>query len=187
MEKELRLRIILTLRESIKKIKNNNTQQLATLSDNLVHSSTITQSEYPIDVTTLIYSLSKLYIRDRYREFKSWNRFDKNTLNLLQDLIEYLERNNIKGFETSLQKYFKSINRLDPKLRHYIKEVIRDAKTAKASRLYEHGLSLGRTASTLKVSPHRLMQYIGKTGIHDMPYFTGDPKSRLELTRSLFK
>jgi len=188
MEKELRLRIIETLRETINAIKNNNIQHLKTLSDNVIHSASILQTQYPLEISTLLYSLGKIYERERYHTFKSWKTFDNDTKFELQNMIETLERDNEKGFQQSLKKYFTAINGLDKRLRHYIQEVLETAKTSKAARIYEHGISMAQTANILNVPQYELMKYIGTTGIADAPFnVSGNIKKRLDIARSLFK
>jgi hypothetical protein len=60
------------------------------------------------------------------------------------------------------------------------------SKISKGSRLYEHGISIGRTAKLLGVSKWDLMQYAGKTGIHEV--VSGiNVGERIKYAKSLFK
>lgn len=187
MEKELRLRIILTLKEAINAIRANNPQKLASISDYVIHSATILQSSYAIEISTLLHSLHKAYERERYRSFRSWKKFDKQTQNTLELMIESLEKNQDKSFELRLKKFFKEIDRLDRRLKHHVQEIIQSSKTTKASRIHEHGVSLGRTSNILGVSQYELMKKVGKTGIPDAEGgITGNLKQRLKLARTLF-
>jgi hypothetical protein len=188
MEKELRIRIIHLLRDSINAVKNNNTSQLNALSDGVIHSATISQAPNSLEIMTLIYSLSKIYERDRYKTFKGWKTFDNQTKLKLQDLIDALEVDSEKGFNSNLQAFLKSINRLDKRLRNYINDVMEKAKITKGSRIYEHGVSAGRTANIVNVPQHEIMKYTGTTGVPDSEYsISGDVKKRLALARKLFQ
>jgi len=101
---------------------------------------------------------------------------------------EKLENNDIQGFEDTLSKYIKNLNKVHIKLQQSIQDVFEQAKISKASRIHEHGISLGRTAELLGITRFDLMNYIGKTYIADAKEaFTIDPEKRLKFARSLFK
>ena len=78
------------------------------------------------------------------------------------------------------------LTKLDPKLKIHIKEVFEKARINKASRLYEHGISAGRTADLLGISTWELMDYSGTTGLADKG-ITKDVKERIKIARELFK
>jgi hypothetical protein len=80
------------------------------------------------------------------------------------------------------------IENLSGKLKKYIKEVFRNADVSKASRIYEHGISMEQTANLLGVSLYDLAQYAGKTGIPDVPEnYTMNTKLRIKLAMGLFE
>jgi len=79
------------------------------------------------------------------------------------------------------------INKLDLKLKEYIQDVLLKAKISKGSRLYEHGLSMERTAFLLGITQYELMDYIGKTHIADVRMkVLMHPKDRMKIARELF-
>lgn len=104
----------------------------------------------------------------------------------LKELIA-LEKNQIEQYDHTIHQLLQSINKLEHKFKKYIKEILQQAKISKASRIYEHGISAGRTAELLGISTWELMSYTGQTGIPDSPYSQSrDIKTRIKLTRSLF-
>ena len=98
-----------------------------------------------------------------------------------------LKLKNYSSFDRSIKRFFLIINKIEGKLKLYVQDVINNAKISKGSRLYEHGISLARTAELFGVSAYELMSYVGKTGIADV--YT--PKKnmlvkRLTMARGLF-
>ena len=65
--------------------------------------------------------------------------------------------------------------------------MLNKARINKASRLYEHGISIGRTAELLGVTRFELMDYVGKTYIADVKEnMTIGARERLMIARRLF-
>ena len=68
-----------------------------------------------------------------------------------------------------------------------IQDVFRKASVNKASRIYEHGISMGKTAKLLGITMWELADYAGKTGISDVSESkTLDVKSRIKLAMEMF-
>jgi len=69
-----------------------------------------------------------------------------------------------------------------------MKDVIRKARIRKASRLHEHGVSLGKTAELLGLSQFEMMSYVGSTGISDVKESkTFSVAERMKLVRRAFE
>ena len=106
-----------------------------------------------------------------------------------KELEADLEIAGVGGFKIprSIKNKLDIIDRLDTKLKNYIKEVIKDSQIARGSRLYEHGISLGRTADLLGISKWELIEYSGKTGISEIREgITLSEDKRLRIARGLF-
>ena len=80
-----------------------------------------------------------------------------------------------------------AINKLSGKLKIFIKDVFRRATINKASRIYEHGISMEKTASLLGITMFELAEYAGQTGIPDVPENkTLSVKTRIKLAMEMF-
>lgn len=188
MNENLRDDILHILKESLDAIKVNDVKRLKDLSNMLVHSSSIMQDEDSIIINVLIYSLSKAFERSSYRQFKDWNIFVENCVDNLKKAHFGLLNNDLVNYRRSIKEILGIIDKLESKLKLYIKDVFHNAHIAKGSRLYEHGISVGRTAELLGVNQFELMDYIGKTGIADIKEgITLDVVKRLNVARGLFK
>ncbi len=188
MELGERINLIRVLDRAIKAIKENNIKDLKDLSNQTIHDATIIQDEYSISTAVIIYALSKIYERQfNYSHFKGWKELCLTANNELITARDRLQKNDLAGFDASIKGFLGQVTKIDKKLKVYIQDVLHKAKINKASRLYEHGLSIGRTASLLGVSRYELMDYIGKTYIADVQENkTITAKKRLETARGIF-
>lgn len=188
MQEEVRKDILSILKDSLVCIGENNILKLKELSNHTLHNATIYQDEYSTSIAVLIYSLSKIFERTRYTEYRTWPIFQKKVLETIKKSIDFLEKNNTESYDLAIQNLLLTIDKLEHKLSLHIKEVIEKAKINKASRIHEHGISIEKTASLLGISEWELMDYVGGTGIADVKFaVTKDALTRLKFARGLFR
>ena len=191
MNPEVKEEIIEVLKvslESIKKEDKEDIKSLRDISNKIINSSSLFQDENIITAAVMSYSLSKIYSRSDYRKYPTWNLFSETTINSLRSALFALQNNNLEIFEKNLRSIFEVIDRLDNKLKTYIKDALYNSQIARGSRLHEHGISLGRTAQLLGINQWELSDYIGRTGIADVKESqTMDVEKRLKVARGLFK
>lgn len=187
MQEDVRKDILEILDKGYTAIKENDVKLLKDLSNYTLHDASIYQDEYSTTIAVMIYSLSKIFERSNFSKYKGWSLFYDTVTDNLKKAQESLSMNDIREYETSIKNIFDVIDKLDSKLRFYIKEVIEGAKINKASRVHEHGISIGRTAELLGVDEWDLMNYVGNTGIADVELsVTKTARDRLNLARRLF-
>lgn len=187
MDEDVRLNLLEVISQAIKAVQREDIRGLKDLSNMTVHTASIKQDQYSISIAVLIYALSKIYERSMYEQYKGWPDFSKEALRRLERAYEELDHGNDESFDETVKSYLELINGLEPKLREFIQDVIEKAKIAKGSRLYEHGISMGRTAALLGISQYELMDYTGKTYISDIRLKVLKPASeRMRVARSLF-
>lgn len=188
MEEKVKEDILAILKDSLDAIKHDEAAKLKELSDHTIHNASTIQDEYSITLAVIIYSISKIFERTRYRDYPDWNMFYENLMGGLTNAKKALESNEIVEYEHNIQKILQVVDRLGRKFRKYVIDVINKAKINKASRIHEHGLSIGRTAELLGLSEWELMNYIGETGIADVPYnVTKTAKERMKVARRVFE
>ena len=78
------------------------------------------------------------------------------------------------------------ISKEDNKLQKYIRRVVNDAQIKKGFKIYEHGISLGKTAELLGISQWELMKYIGGVKLSDTVKDKIQLQHRLNYARELF-
>lgn len=180
--------ILHVLKHGLQAIRQEDVRTLKELSNSTIHNASIYQEENSVFMAVVFYTLSKIYERQDYKQYPGWVKLSKNLIASIESIKFYLEKDDLKNYKIQLFKLVKNLQNSESKLNENIKSVFEAAKIHKASRLHEHGISIGTTAELLGVSEWELLEYIGKTGIADMDLSVSmDVKKRLNLARQLFK
>lgn len=180
---------LITILDSTKRaVKNNNILQLKELSNQTIHSSCILQHRGFILIAVLLYTLSKIIERRAGYDIENWNKFIKKFNTNLDYVIVALRKDNFQLYERELERTRKTIESISKEFKENIKEVLRQAQINKASRMYEHGISLEQTSKLLGITQWELSEYVGKTGIPDVKHaITLNVKTRAQMAMEFFK
>jgi len=182
-----RLHILKILKGVKIALKNRDYIKIKNLSNHLIHHSSIHQDPDIISVTIIIYALSKLIEREDYKNYPEWPNFYKQYIKCIDNLIRALEKDNLEMFRNEIKLIRNSIQKLSGKLKIYIDNVFRKAKVNKASRIYEHGISMEKTAEILGISIWELAEYAGQTRIGDINLsITLHIKQRIKTVEEIF-
>lgn len=187
MEDHIRTDILDVLSHAQEAIQHEDVRALRELSNMTIHNASIHQDTYSILTAVLIYALSKIHERPQYARYKGWGALCKDCGAWIEEAQHALEDHNDAQFEEILRRTFAMMNRRDSGLRKHVQDVLAKAKITKASRIYEHGISLGRTADLLGITQYELMDYVGRTYIADVKEnMTFTAKKRLQTARGIF-
>jgi hypothetical protein len=179
--------ILRILNETKRAFQNNNSSQLKHLSNQTINTASLTQDADNIAAAVIVYSLSKIIERQDYKTLPGWNNFYKKIILFLDDSIGDIKNRDYDGFRDNIKKMRSSIESLSGKLKRYIKDVFRNSEINKASRIHEHGISMEQTANLLGITMYELADYVGRTGISDVPENqTMSIKSRIKLVEEIF-
>ncbi len=170
--------ILNVFHEAIEIIKKGELFKLRELSDHVIHNASVFQDKDSITVAVTIYALSKIY--------KYSKDIDKFLLPHLNNATRFLEQGEINRYEDEMKHIIKDISERDDKTSFYVEEVLERAQIKKASRIFEHGISMGQVADALGVSIWDLMDYVGKTKIIDNFQYKTNVSKKLKFTRGLF-
>lgn len=166
MEEIIRKDILNILEQSIKAVKKDDSFELDDWSNHTIHDAFIYQEKNSIQIAIIIYSLAKIIKRSEGK-IDEWDAKKHEILREMQRAKTYLENNDEKNYAHVAEKLIKQIGNIDGKLRLYIEDVLDKAKIVKGSKLYEHGISIGKASDLLGISQWELMSYVGKTQIID--------------------
>jgi hypothetical protein len=185
-EKENILRI---LEETKQALKADDALKLKELSNQTNHTASMTQDSDNITVAVIVYSLSKIIERTEYKNLSGWDNFYKTILSSVDASLEAIKKNNDKKLTESLTLIRNAISKLSGKLKFYIQDVFRKAEINKASKIYEHGISMEKTANLLGITMFELASYAGqKQEMSGIPLGqTIEVKSRIKLAEDMFK
>lgn len=184
-EKENILRI---LKEVERAVKREDVITLKQLSNQTIHTASIEQEPDSITIAVIVYSLSKMIERKKYTTYAEWPSFYKSYISHINKAVISLEKNDIKGFRANINGIRKEINKLSGRFKKYIQDVFRKAEINKASRLYEHGISMEITAGLLGITLWELAEYAGQTGISDVDLTVTMPiEKRVRTAEEIFR
>jgi len=143
----------------------------------------------PEILSSFYYSLSKILEREDYRSLPGWDKFYKEYMTCIDHVIIALKKKDDAQARKCLTQIRKEIGKISGRLKENIAEVFRRASINKASRIYEHGISMERTAKLLGITMYELADYAGgNKGITDVPESkTVGEKERIKLVMEMFR
>ncbi len=162
--------ILAILRKAKNAFNHRDVFMLRDLSNRTIHSASIYQDADSISIAVVLYALSKIIGRHDYVFYRDWKLFYKVVNFSFDKSILAIENDDLTSFREGIMNIRKAEHKLSGNLKKYIEEVFVEASINKASRLYEHGLSMEKTAEMLGITLFELAQYAGKTGIPDMSF-----------------
>jgi hypothetical protein len=148
-------------------VMKNDLLTLAKLSNQTLHSASIYQDSGSITIAVLVYTISKIIERKDNLKIKDWDKFVKRFDSFLSLAEKALRDERLDAYEEDLQRARKALTSLSVNIRPYIQEVLRKASVNKASKIYEHGISMEKTSNLLGITQWELADYIGQSIIPD--------------------
>lgn len=173
---------------SVKKaLQEEDAALLSTLSNQTIHTASMVQDAGSITLAVLVYSLSKIIAHDSQYKIRHWSKLVQKFNSFIDLCILALKQKNPQAYEKHLLAARKVLTTTALNLKPYIADVLRKASINKASKMYEHGISMGQTSSLLGISQWELSEYTGQKMIVDNPYNeTLDIKKRAAMALEFF-
>jgi len=180
--------ILVILEQAKKAIQKEEIVEIKDLSNQTIHTASIYQDPDNISLAVVLYALSKILERSNYRDYKEWPKFQKFYEESIERAILALKRKDLDLYREQIDNIREYEKKLSGNFKEHLEEVFRKAQINKASRLYEHGVSLEKTAKILGVTLWELNNYVGKTGIADVNLaYTMDIEDRIKIAQEIFK
>ncbi len=180
--------LIEILSRARKALEQEDTAELKNLSDKTIHSASVYQHTDYILVAVIVYSLSKIIERKNTLQISQWSIFIKDINSFLTLCISSLQQKKHVQFLKFINKIKQKLEQESGDMHYLIKEVLRKASINKASKIYEHGLSLAKTTKLLGISQWELSEYIGsKENSQSHLNKTIDIKSRAKMALEFFE
>ena len=185
-EKENILKILEGTKVSIQK---GDAVTIKNLSNQTTNTAALTHDPDNIVIAVIVYSISKLLERESYKKLSGWDEFYKTVLICIDNTIASIKSNDEAKIKENLNNLRKSLMKVSGSLKKYIQDIFRKASINKASRIYEHGISMGKTANLLGITMFELASYAGqREEISEAPIVKGiDVKSRIKLAMEIFR
>jgi hypothetical protein len=164
-----------------------NVSQLKELSNKTINTASAQQDSASITTAVIIYTLSKLVEREDYKKIKNWDTFVKKFNSILNLAVKAIDDNNREAYERYMQKARQTLESQSIVLKPYIQDVLKKASINKASKIYEHGISLEQTSKLLGITQWELSDYIGGRDLADIKQNqTLDVKQRAKMAMEFF-
>lgn len=184
-EKENILDILKKAKEAIRR---EDALAIKDLSNRTIHTAAIAQDPDNINIAVILYALSKILERQKYQDYKDWPKFQKAYTEAIDNSLLALKRDDLEVYRDQISRIKTIIESLSGNLKKYLQEIFVKASINKGSRIYEHGISLEKTAKILGISQWELLGYVGQTGISDVDLtYTKDLKQRIKEVEEIFK
>ena len=162
--------LINVLEETKEAIIKEDILKLGELSNQTIHSASTDQDAGSITIAVIVYALSKIIERKDTLKIKNWNTFIKKIDGVFTLAVKALKENKVDKYEKYMEMTRKAITSTSLNIKPYIQDVMRKASINKASKIYEHGISLGQTAEILGITEWELSEYSGQTRVADVPF-----------------
>jgi hypothetical protein len=184
-ERENILRIFQETKEALPK---GDVVKIQTLSNQTTNTASLTHDPDNIAAAVVVYALSKILQNQDYRKLPGWNEFYQIYATSIDKIIDAIKRKDDKAYDQNIEIIRSAIGKLSGKLKSYIQDVFRSASIDKASRIYEHGISMEKTAKLLGVTMFDLASYAGEKGAVDVPETrTITAGQRIKIAMEFFK
>lgn len=176
------------LDKTIEALQRADVFTLNQLSDQTIHTASVQQHTDILSVAVIIYTLNKLVVRKDSLPPKAWNTFVRKFSDELKEARDNLAQEDTEEFARHLSHAKELLESSGGKqIQSFIGEIMKKALINKASKVYEHGISLAHTARLFGLSPWELMEYVGQRDTHDTPYTaTIDEKKRAARALAFF-
>ena len=180
--------VIQILEKTKKAIKNDDIARLKELSNQTIHTASTEQDTDSITIAILIYSLSKIIERKHQYGEKECREFCNFAFKEMEKVLKSLRNDGDGAFTKSLEKLMQKLTKSSGEFKNNVEDVFRKARINKASKIYEHGISMEQTANLLGITMYELSSYMGQKGSENSQYSkTMSVKDRIKLAMDFFR
>jgi|SRR3989339_613634 len=185
MDQEV-LHTIQVLEDTKRGLLEGDSLKLKELSNETLHSACGIQDSASLTIAVLVYALSKIIERKDGVKVRDWDLFVKKFNSFLDLAVKALKENKMDRMEDYIMMARKSLTGLGS-IKHYVQEVLKKASINKASKIYEHGISLGHTADLLGLTQWELAEYTSQSNAAENEQnITIDVKKRAKMALEFF-
>jgi hypothetical protein len=159
--------VVEVLEKAKQAAKRGDIVELKRLSDQTIHATAIHQDTDNVLVAIVVYSLAKLLERRHSYLHKDFDKYLSYYLKTIDFSKSCIKRDDCDSFRDRVRDMMK-VKGLQENLKRSVQSVFQKARINKASKVYEHGISMGATAKLLGISLWDLSGYVGQSTIADM-------------------
>lgn len=174
------------LRNAIVALRKGDAVTLKALSNETIHCASCLQDSGSITIAILNYAISKLIERNQHIRLKNWPAVMKKIELFYEIAAKEIERGDVGSYEANIIQARRVITGLSD-LKQAIHEVMNKASINKASKIYEHGISMGQVSNLLGVTQWELSEYAAANMPESRFATTTDVRKRAAMALEFFK
>ena len=180
--------ILLIFQETKEALKRGDSATIKNLSNQTNNTAALTNDSDNIAAAVVVYSLSKIVERADYKKLSGWNKFYGRYIACIDNIILSIKKEDDGLYRKHIKILREAIEKISGSLKYYIKDVFRKASINRASKIYEHGISMEKTASLLGITMFELAGYVGQKEVADTPQIkTIGVKERIKTAMEMFE
>jgi len=180
--------ILRIFQETKAAVERGDSAKIKNLSNQTNNTAALTNDPDNIAVAVIVYSLSKVVEREDYKKLPGWNKFYEIYIGTISRIIDAIKRKDDEAFREDIMLIRKAIETLSGNLKVYIQDVLRKAMINRASKLYEHGISMEKTADLLGITIFELADYTGSKELTNVfQVKVVDVKARIKMAMEMFE
>ena len=180
--------ILRILKETKEAVNRKDSVALKNLSNQTNHTAAITQDPDNIAVAVIVYCIGKIIERRNNEDEKRYQGFCNRLSVMINQTISALKEGDEKNVRKNLNYIRKDLEKGSKDFKRHIQDVFRKASINKASKIYEHGISMETTASLLGITMFELASYAGQKQVvsEEKEEKTISAKERIKLAMEMF-
>ena len=175
------------LKEMLSALMTSELSALKKISDRCISSFALEEQPDLLEVAITSYVLAKVLEKPRYWDKKIKREFVERVQESLQNAISSLDENRPEDMRAYLKSIEDDLKAFDTEDRRYIGSLFHKARLRFASYLYAQGFSLSNAIALTGTSKSDVLDYSGKTLMHDRVGKTKSIEERLKNVRKIFQ
>lgn len=184
--------ILRIFKETKEAMAREDSKKVGELSNQTTNTASLTHDPDNIAAAVVVYALSKIIEDKKNKKLQKWDKFYSVYTKSIDRIINSIKENDDKAYRKEIETLRAAIVKISGKFKKQIQEVFRDASVNKASRIYDHGISMERTARLLGITLYDLANYIGERdkdkSTSEYPESkTVNVRSRIKLVEDIFE
>ncbi len=141
--------------------------ELRKFSNEMIEQAAVENDRVLAEISVIAYSLLKIESKEHIVKSPKWPKVKKAISDAIAKGIASLEKSKFWIFKVDLERIAKNVASVDDYLGRYVQKTSDKARIKQASRAYASGMSMRQAAALTDANPAQVMEYIGRTKIHE--------------------
>ncbi len=179
--------LLFDINEVLELFRNNKTIEMRGLSNRLIRESSMNNNKAKAELGVIAYALHKIETKEHFLHSSQWGKVKSNIIRNLNEGMDDLKRENLKGFIQNLKEVILEIEKIDSELGHFATSLYDKAKVKQASLAYSYGMSIAQAAELTGADKKELQSYVGFTTMPDEEQEDKNITKRVQELKEILK